>query len=174
VIRIEITAEAFDAVVKTLPLGTVAYEPEVSANGLRQIWLDPRALDRLDEVRQPDESYSDVILRLARVEGGAKRFSRKSTRQEFRGAFAALRKPPKTPEKMITAKKAFEPRVGAKLPNGATVLSVLTKADGRRYVLADDGGAEPYVTWQVDDRGDAFGGRAFSDLTVAGQDLVER
>ena len=68
----------------------------------------------------------------------------------------------------MTAKKAFEPLVGAKLPNGATILSALTKTDGRRYVLADGGGAEPYVTWQVDDRGDAFLGRSFTDI-VAGR-----
>jgi hypothetical protein len=32
-----------------------------------RIWLDPRALDRLDELRRPTESYSDVIVRI----GGA-------------------------------------------------------------------------------------------------------
>jgi hypothetical protein len=67
-IRIAITVEAFDPVAKTLPLGTVAYEPNVDAEGLRQIWLDPRALDRLDELRQPGESYNGVILKLAKAE----------------------------------------------------------------------------------------------------------
>jgi hypothetical protein len=74
----------------------------------------------------------------------------------------------------MTAKKTFEPRVGSKLPNGATVLSVLTKADGRRYVLADDGGAQPFVTWAIDNKGDAFLGRCFSDIVAAAKDLTER
>jgi hypothetical protein len=74
----------------------------------------------------------------------------------------------------MTARKTFEPRVGTKLPNGATILSALTKTDGRRYVLADGGGAEPYVTWQVDDRGDAFLGRSFTDIVAAAKDLTQR
>jgi hypothetical protein len=75
----------------------------------------------------------------------------------------------------MTAKKAFfEPRVGAKLPNGATVLSVLTKPDGRRYVLADDGGVQPFVTWEIDNKGDAFLGRSFSNIVAAAKDLTER
>lgn len=31
----------------------------------RQIWLEPRVLDRLKALRGPGESYSDLILRLA-------------------------------------------------------------------------------------------------------------
>ena len=31
-----------------------------------QIWLEPRVLDRLKAMRGPGESYSDVILRVAR------------------------------------------------------------------------------------------------------------
>jgi hypothetical protein len=30
------------------------------------IWLEPRVLDRLKALRGPGESYSDVILRLAK------------------------------------------------------------------------------------------------------------
>ena len=46
-IRIAITAEAFAAIRRTLPVGNVAFEPEIGAKGQRR------------------ESYSDVILRLA-------------------------------------------------------------------------------------------------------------
>jgi hypothetical protein len=35
------------------------------ARGERLIWLDPRALDRLDKQRQPGEGYGEVIPRLA-------------------------------------------------------------------------------------------------------------
>ena len=74
----------------------------------------------------------------------------------------------------MTAEKIFEPHVGSKLPNGATVLAAYTNTYGQRYVLADDGGTKRFVTWAIDDKGDVFDGRRFSDLTVAGQDLVER
>jgi hypothetical protein len=63
-IRISITAAAFEAIAATLP-GTVLFEREPDAKGERQIWLEPRFVDRLHAMRGPGESYSDVILRLA-------------------------------------------------------------------------------------------------------------
>jgi hypothetical protein len=54
--------EAFEAIARTMPLGTVAYEAE---GGERHIWLDPLMLNRLRALRGPGESYSDVILRVA-------------------------------------------------------------------------------------------------------------
>jgi hypothetical protein len=45
-----------EALVATLPLGTVAYEPETNAKGERLIWPD-----KLDPLRKPGETYSDVI-----------------------------------------------------------------------------------------------------------------
>jgi hypothetical protein len=68
-IKIAITQAAFDAIANTLPLGSIAYEPAPDAKGQVSVWLDPRALDRIDEQRQQGDSYSDVILRLA-AEGG--------------------------------------------------------------------------------------------------------
>jgi hypothetical protein len=65
-IRISISAAAFDAVAATLPFGSVGFEGEADANGERHIWLEPRVLDRLKALRGPGESYSDVILRVAR------------------------------------------------------------------------------------------------------------
>jgi hypothetical protein len=40
------------------------------AGGDLHIWLDPRVLDRLKALRGPGESYSDVILRLAKARRG--------------------------------------------------------------------------------------------------------
>jgi hypothetical protein len=65
VIRIAISEAAFQAIVSTMPLGSVGYEAEVGANGERLIWLAPNVVDRLRALRGPGESYSDVILRLA-------------------------------------------------------------------------------------------------------------
>jgi hypothetical protein len=65
-IRITISAAAFEAISATMPLGSVGYEPEPDAKGERWIWLEPRFVDRLRAMRGPGESYSDVILRLWR------------------------------------------------------------------------------------------------------------
>jgi hypothetical protein len=64
-VRIAISQAAFDAVAKTLPLGSVGYENKLNEKGERLIWLDPGVVDRLRSLRGPGESYSDVILRLA-------------------------------------------------------------------------------------------------------------
>jgi hypothetical protein len=69
--------------------------------------------------------------------------------------------------------KSFEPRVGSKLSNGATILAVYARGD-RRFVLADNVGAQPFVTWAIDDEGDAFRGRFFTSLDEAAADLTER
>ena len=55
----------FDAIAATLPLGSVAYEAEANERGERLIWLEAAMVDRLGAMRGPDESYSDVILRIA-------------------------------------------------------------------------------------------------------------
>ena len=47
-------------------LGTVAVEPERAQDGGVHIWLDPGVLAKLRALRGPGESYSDVILRLAK------------------------------------------------------------------------------------------------------------
>jgi hypothetical protein len=65
-IRISITAAAFEAIAATLPLGSAGFERESDANGGRQIWLARAVVDRLRALRGPGESYSDVILRLAK------------------------------------------------------------------------------------------------------------
>ena len=64
-IRIAITQAAFEAIARTLPLGSISYEPALDVGDLRYIWLEARWVDRLKSYRGPGESYSDVILRLA-------------------------------------------------------------------------------------------------------------
>ena len=62
-VRIAITQAAFDAIAKTLALGSVGYENATNEKGERLIWLDRAIVDRLRAMRGPGESYSDVILR---------------------------------------------------------------------------------------------------------------
>ena len=53
----------------TLPLGSVAYEAELNAQGERLIWIEETIWpNKLDAQRQRRESYSDVILRLVELE----------------------------------------------------------------------------------------------------------
>jgi hypothetical protein len=61
-IRIAITAEAFEAIARTLPLGTVSSENATNERGERLVWLAPNVLNRLRAMRGPGPSYSDVIL----------------------------------------------------------------------------------------------------------------
>ena len=69
-ILISVTAAAFEAIAATLPFGSAGFEQEPDAKGERQIWLEPRFVDRLRAVRGPGESFSYVILRPAKGEGG--------------------------------------------------------------------------------------------------------
>jgi hypothetical protein len=64
-VRIAITQAAFEAIARTLPLGSVGYENKIDQGGNRLIWLDQAVVDRLRSLRGAGESYSDVILRLA-------------------------------------------------------------------------------------------------------------
>jgi hypothetical protein len=64
-VRIAITPAAFEAIAKTLPLGSFGYENATNEKGERLIWLEPSMVDRLRAMRGPGESWSDVILRLA-------------------------------------------------------------------------------------------------------------
>ena len=68
-IRIAISVEAFAAIAKTLPLGSVGYENKVNEKGERLIWLEPNVVNRLRSLRGLGESYSEVILRLAAESG---------------------------------------------------------------------------------------------------------
>jgi hypothetical protein len=64
-LRIAISTAALDAIDRTMPFGSVNFEAGVDANGERYIWLPRAVVDRLRFLREPGESFSDVILRLA-------------------------------------------------------------------------------------------------------------
>jgi hypothetical protein len=67
-IRIAITAAAFDAIAAPLPLGSVSFERHPADDGQRLVWLDRSVVAHLRALRRPGESYSDVILRLGKIE----------------------------------------------------------------------------------------------------------
>jgi len=65
VIRIAITAEAFDAIAAVLPSGNVLYEHERTVRGGYLVWLDESVVNNLERLRGPrDEDLSAVIVRL--------------------------------------------------------------------------------------------------------------
>jgi hypothetical protein len=64
-IRIAISAEAFDAIAAVLPSGNVLYERERTAQGGCLVWLDESVVNNLERLRGPrDEDLSAVIVRL--------------------------------------------------------------------------------------------------------------
>jgi hypothetical protein len=67
--RISISVEAFEAIARTLPLGSVGYEVDAT-DGQRFVWLAPDVVNRLRAMRGPGESYSDVIPRLVAAGDG--------------------------------------------------------------------------------------------------------
>jgi hypothetical protein len=70
-IHIAITAAGFEAIKATLPVGSVTCEAEVNERGERYVWLEAAMADRLGAMREPGESYSDAILRIAAIKRGA-------------------------------------------------------------------------------------------------------
>jgi hypothetical protein len=65
-IAIAITAEAYRAIKASLSeLENQA--PSPGPDGLIRVWLDRAMVDRLRGLRRPGETYSDVILRLAKA-----------------------------------------------------------------------------------------------------------
>jgi len=71
-VRIAISVEAFEAIARTLPLGSVGYEAEANERGERVIWLEAAMVHRLAAMRGPGEDYSAVILRIAAREGAGR------------------------------------------------------------------------------------------------------
>ena len=63
-IGITVTAEAYVAIKATLPADTKTWPTSPGHQGDVIICLDQATVDRLDAMRGPGESYSDVILRL--------------------------------------------------------------------------------------------------------------
>ncbi len=65
-VRIAISQAAFDAIAATTPLGSVGYENATNEKGARLIWLPHDVLGKLNRLRGPGESYSNVILALVK------------------------------------------------------------------------------------------------------------
>ena len=64
-ICITVTAEAYAAIKATLPADAQTWPSSPGDLGDVVIWLDQAMLDRLEAMREPGDSYSDVIMRLA-------------------------------------------------------------------------------------------------------------
>jgi hypothetical protein len=79
-IRIAISVAAFEAIARTMPLGSVGYDAEANERGERYVGLPPNVVDRLSAMRGP--SYSDVILRLSEG-GGLAAAARRQGRQQL-------------------------------------------------------------------------------------------
>jgi hypothetical protein len=65
-IAITITPEAYEAIL----LGTAEAPLPAGKDGLIRVWLDREFVERLTAMRGPGETYSDVILGLAKREVG--------------------------------------------------------------------------------------------------------
>jgi hypothetical protein len=66
-VTISITLAAFEAIKSTLPDDADAFPRELDERGGVRFVVDHRTLDRLTALRGPRESYSDVILRMAKA-----------------------------------------------------------------------------------------------------------
>jgi hypothetical protein len=69
-VKITISPQAFAALAATLPLGSVAVEPERAPDGGVGIWLDHETVAKFGAMRRQGESYSDAILALAEAHAG--------------------------------------------------------------------------------------------------------
>ena len=67
-IKIVISEAAFEAIARTLPLGSVGYETEPNERGEMHIWVDDRWADKLSAMRGPNETYPEPILGLVKLE----------------------------------------------------------------------------------------------------------
>jgi hypothetical protein len=65
-IAISISLEAYAAVRATLPEGSDWLPAQPDGRGGVRLWLDSEYVNRLGQMRGPSESYSDVIMRLAK------------------------------------------------------------------------------------------------------------
>jgi hypothetical protein len=71
-IRIAITAAAFEAIKAALPLRSVASEPQRITEGGYFLWVERSWLNKLEALRQPGEGLSEPIIRLAQMEAGGR------------------------------------------------------------------------------------------------------
>lgn len=64
-VRIAISETAYQAILSTLPSGSVAVEPERDERGQVLIWIEPRFGHALARERRSVESLSAAIVRFA-------------------------------------------------------------------------------------------------------------
>jgi hypothetical protein len=64
-VRIAISQAAFDAIVATMPFGSVGFENKVNEKGERLISLPDDVLSKLNRLHGPGETFSDVIIAMA-------------------------------------------------------------------------------------------------------------
>jgi hypothetical protein len=64
-VRIAISVAAYEAIARTLSLGSFGFKRDPNTKGERTVWLEEVWVDRLGAMRGAGESYSDVILRIA-------------------------------------------------------------------------------------------------------------
>ena len=67
-ITISISTEAYETIKATLPKNAETWSAQPNGRGRFRITLPREFVDRLGALRRPDESHSDVILRLAAAE----------------------------------------------------------------------------------------------------------
>ena len=68
-IRVVLTDEAYDAIASTLPKGAARW-PMQRDRGQCFIQVEAAMVDRMRAMRRPGECYSEVILRLVKLETG--------------------------------------------------------------------------------------------------------
>jgi hypothetical protein len=66
-VKITISADAFAAIAETLPLGTVAVEPERAKDGSVGLWLDHATLAKLNRIRAPGDVKNGPVVVVGRV-----------------------------------------------------------------------------------------------------------
>lgn len=67
-VKLTITAQAYNAIVDSLPPKSKLKKPSHGPNGAHYIWLEATDAKMLDGMRRPGEDVSDCIIRLAGTE----------------------------------------------------------------------------------------------------------
>jgi hypothetical protein len=66
-IRVAVSPRAYRAIKGTLPEGSFVYPPERNARGQYLLMLTEAEAHRLSAIRQPGESVSEAVIRLAKA-----------------------------------------------------------------------------------------------------------
>jgi hypothetical protein len=80
-IKIAISVAAFEAIARTLPLGSVGYESNANERGERLVWLESAMVNRLSALRGPGESLSAEASRERRCSQAFVKLNRRALPQ---------------------------------------------------------------------------------------------